>query len=349
MKTLCWMTLVVNRPIFSITTGPIWALFCLIVLNGCDQSSAPVHLNGPTMGTFFNVTLVEVPSDSKPKDLQQGVEQILADINQAASTYIEDSELMKFNAVPAGTVFELSPTLSHLLSVSGEIYRVTEGAYDVTVGPVVNLWGFGPRGSRTVPDSETLESTLKLVGFENISLDQATAKKLLEVQVDLSSVAKGYAVDRIASYLNAAGVEHYLVEVGGEIRVRGNNPKGDLWRIGIESPSVSPSEPAKAVTVTNMGMATSGDYRNFFEENGLRYSHTIDPRTGRPITHNLASVTVLDESSARADALATGLNVMGEPAARDVCEQQNLACFFITYDNNAFKESYSTAFEQFID
>lgn len=332
-------------------TGPIWALFCLLLLAGCDSPSEPLFLSGPTMGTSYNITIVQSPGSEYAQPLQDEIDSLLNNINQVASTYIDDSELMLFNTAPLASEIAVSKTLFELLTLSKAVYDLTEGAYDVTVGPVVNLWGFGPENTRTIPEVTALNRALDKVGFDKLTLNrtQQSALKSTDIEIDLSSVAKGYAVDKISDYLSDKGFTDFLVEVGGEMRVQGRNPKGDRWRIGIESPTVVPAQPAKALSVTDVGIATSGDYRNFFTVDGVRYSHTIDPRDGRPVSHNLASVTVIHPSSAQADALATGLTVLGEANARALCELQGLACFFIVYKQDEFQESYSSEFAQFLD
>ena len=354
MTTSCLTTSVVKAKNLCKQTGPLWALFCLLLMVGCQKGEAPVFISGPTMGTSYNITLVNLPDTASADAMQSEIEIILQRINQVASTYIPDSELMRFNASAIATPVVLSAELFELLVVSQEIYQLTKGAYDVTVGPVVNLWGFGPgvelTAQRRVPEPRELDTALSRVGFDSIELDarRQTASKSKPVSIDLSSVAKGYAVDKIAEFLDAEGVADYLVEVGGEIRVSGFNPRGDIWRIGIESPAMMASDPVQAVAITAAGLATSGDYRNFFMADGVRYSHTVDPRTGSPITHNLASVTVIDPSSARADALATGLLVVGETMAMEICEQHGLACFIIVHQGDGFSEQYSTQFTPYI-
>ncbi|BFM06999.1 FAD:protein FMN transferase [Halioxenophilus aromaticivorans] len=354
MRTSYLTTSVVKAKNFCTKTGPLWALFCLLLVLGCEQRREAVVISGPTMGTSYNITLVGQRSQQELERLQAGIDAILEHINQVASTYIDDSELMLFNAAPIGRPIDVSNELYELLAISAQVFALTSGAYDVTVGPVVNLWGFGPgvdfSQQRQVPETEALTQALAKVGFDSLSLgeDSHEVSKAKAISVDLSSVAKGYAVDELAEYLLAQNVVDFLVEVGGEIRVSGQNRRAEPWRIGIEMPSLTPTDPAQAVSITDAGMATSGDYRNFFVRDGIRYSHTLDPRTGRPITHNLASVTVIEASSALADALATGLSVMGETDAMEVCRRNQLACFFIIHDGEGFVEQHSPAFEVYL-
>ncbi|WP_317928724.1 FAD:protein FMN transferase [Halioxenophilus sp. WMMB6] len=334
----------------KLTTGSFGALFCFLVLllTACSKTEL-FHISGPTMGTRFNITIVGVSPSRKP-EIEAVVTDILAEANNIASTYIPDSELMRLNRAELNTPIEVSDKLFDMLVISGEVYELTNGVYDVTVGPLVNLWGFGSEALNGVPSDEKITETLALVGFNKLHMDAETKSVTRSVasQIDLSSVAKGYAVDWVAEYLESLGIINYLVEIGGELRVKGHNGEGERWRIGIESPSLAHTGAVQSVSIADVAVATSGDYRNFFDADGIRYSHTIDPSTGRPIAPDLASITILDKSTARADALATGLNAMGYERAQKVCEEQQLACFFIQHDGSGFIEHYSSAFKPYM-
>lgn len=356
MKTSCLMILAAKSQFAENKTGSVGALFCLITMlsavSGCsDSGSVPLYLSGPTMGTSYNITIVDEAYTEQATEIAEAVTSILNGVNQTASTYIDNSELVELNRDTIEQVVRVSDDLFSMLLISEQVYRLTEGGFDVTVGPVVDLWGFGPGYNQQVPSDSDIEAAQALTGFSKLVLNDASksVSKTSPVQIDLSSVAKGYAVDLVADYFLSMGIANFLVEIGGEIRVNGHNPKGNPWRIGIESPNSSQASPAQAVAVTDLAMATSGDYRNYFDANGVRYSHTIDPRTGRPITHNLASVTVFADTSALADALATGLNVVGFDRALTICEQQKLACFFILHDGENFVQQHSSEFTQYLD
>ncbi|GAB2191614.1 FAD:protein FMN transferase [Sessilibacter sp. MAH1] len=355
MRTFFLTTSVVKQTSSNHGVGLVYrALLCFVLvgfISACSDSNVPLYLSGPTMGTTYNITIIDDELSTDPNTVAMKIMNLLGDINQAASTYIKDSELMRFNRSPIGEPVVLSSELTEILQVSSDVYQLTHGAFDVTVAPLVNIWGFGPDNRREVPSDLEISDALAKVGFEKILLDatNSTATRNSDVSVDLSSVAKGYAVDKVANYLEMLGVENYLVEIGGEIRVKGHNNRGSRWRIGIEAPTLGRNDPAQAIEVEDLAMATSGDYRNYFDDDGVRYSHTIDPRTGKPITHNLASITVLHKSSAMADALATGLNVLGYEKSIKVCNDNQIPCFFIVREHDKFAEYPSETFEQYMN
>lgn len=304
------------------------------------------------MGTRYNITL-KLPKGQSVNQIQTGVDQKLKELNDIATTYDESSELMRFNRSPLGLPTSISPVLHDLLKESKNVHQLTYGAFDVTVCRLVQLWGFGSQVRSGRPSDEEIANAMKNIGFDSVALsaaaDELWATRNKDVAIDLSSIAKGYGVDVVANYLKAQGVTDALVEVGGEMRSFGVNPKSKPWTVGIERPSLTGRQAIKQVSLNgDWGVATSGDYRNYFTVDGKRYSHTIDPKTGSPVTHSLASVTVIDKSSGRADALATGFSVLGYKQASEICQQQNMACFFILRTDTGFSELYSPAFEQFL-
>lgn len=336
----------------TIKTGPALLasfLFLGLLLSGCEpRVDYEAHrFSGPTMGTTFNVTLVVTDQSPSvdPSTIQAGLERELAQINQQMSTYIDDSELMQFNRSEVGQWQSLSAPLAEVLAISRRISERSEGAFDITVGPLVDLWGFGPQAEpEQVPSDAAIAAARSEMGYAQVALDGQRARRLSDVRLDLSAVAKGYGVDHLADWLEAQGYEHYLVEIGGEVRLSGSSPRGDAWRIGVEQPSLVQGDGRKALALTDIAMATSGDYRNYYERDGVRYSHTIDPRTGRPIAHRLASVTVLAPTSAEADAWATALNVLGPEAGMALAEREKLPVYMIVKTDDGFTDDYSSAF-----
>lgn len=291
---------------------------------GACVEPAVIHhtFRGYTMGTTFAVTVVGadlVEGDARVARLESQIQSTLDDIEAKMSTFIADSEISRFNRSTTDGPFPVSAETLAVLGVAREISELTKGAFDVTVAPLVNAWGFGPLGDDgPLPSEEHLDQLMPAVGYRHLRIDpsRSTISKLHPgLHVDLSAIAKGHAVDRVAEGLNETGIEAYLIEVGGEVRARGLNPDGRLWRIGIERPEPDSTGLQRVVDLQDVSLATSGDYRNFIEASGHRVSHTIDPRTGRPIEHGLASVSVIDEQCARADALATALGVMGPDEA----------------------------------
>ena len=246
----------------------------------------------------------------------------------------------------------MSRETAEVVALALEVSELSRGSFDVTVGPLVNLWGFGPDPARDrVPGDDEIAAALAGIGYGKLRLRAGAEPALWKeapLYADLSAVAKGYAVDRVAALLEARGVRNYLVDIGGEMRAAGRKQSGALWRVAVQSPAGG-GDLARVLEVTDVAVATSGDYRNYFELAGTRYSHTIDPRSGRPIRHNLASVTVVDSSAARADALATALNVMGVESGAALAEELQLPVLFIVKEDDGFRERPTSAFARYLD
>ncbi|MGB1581619.1 MAG: FAD:protein FMN transferase [Nevskiales bacterium] len=328
----------------ALTQQGLTALFAFTLLVGCSQPRV-VELQGQTMGTTYSVKLPNAPDAITPEPLKAEIDALLNDINKQMSTYDPTSNLSVLNQAPVGQWVVVPAALMKVMLTARNIYALSNGLFDPTVGPLVNLWGFGPQGPAEFPDKATLANTLERVGFaRHIELD-AEANRIRKnhagVYVDLSSIAKGYAVDVLAEHLASKGLQDYMVEVGGELRVNGNNPAGKPWRLAIESPTAGARKVHGIVAVNQMAIATSGDYRNFFEHGGKRYSHTIDPRSGYPVSHSLVSATVLHHSAMHADALATAMMVLGPEAGMRLAESQGLAVWLITREGDEFSDIYS--------
>lgn len=336
--------------IFRIPKWPV-ALLLAIFLLGCSeqkQNSDIVSFTGMTMGTTFSVKWVAQNAE-RVAALEEEVNMALLDVNQSMSTYIPDSELSLFNKLPAGSEIDTSEALFFVLSLAQDISHKTSGAFDVTVGPLVNLWGFGPDG-RVIkaPKDDEILLLKQRIGFQKLVLDAdlKKASKKAALYVDLSAIAKGYGVDVLAGIMEKNGIDNYLVEIGGELRAKGVKPKNKDWRIAIERPVSGERKVQDILSVSDTGIATSGDYRNYFEENGIRYSHTIDPQTGRPISHQLASVTVLMPTCAEADGMATAFMVMGDKVAYDYAVKHNIDALFIVKSEQNFIEKMTPGFEK---
>ncbi|MDZ7781764.1 MAG: FAD:protein FMN transferase [Halioglobus sp.] len=304
------------------------------------------------MGTVWHATLVagkdELPDGD---DLRGGIQDVLDEVNRSMSTYRPDSEISRFNRAPPGAWFDVSQDFYTVLQTALAVGRHSGGAYDVSVGPLVDLWGFGPTERReSPPDAKAIAERLARVGQHRLRLhtERPSVRKLQEVELDFSSLAKGFAVDRVADWLLARGVDRFLVEVGGELRLSGMSGRGDSWRIAIEQPDGLARSAVVALELTDIALATSGDYRNFFEHDGKRYSHSIDPRTGWPVSHDLVSVTVLHDSAMRADAWATALLVLGFDAGMAVARDRGLAVYFMLRDEEGFVQRASPAFEPYL-
>ncbi len=326
--------------------------FLLLTQAGCQQQSDTIHLNGSTMGTSWSVNLHSLPAGIDPADLKRQLQQRLDQVNRLMSTYDPESEISRFNEQTSSDWFPISPETAQVIELSQQISQLTAGAFDISVGPMVELWGFGVKErSEQLPTAEQIDAVQDSVGYQQLQLRSkpAEVRKLHpQLQIDLSAVAKGYAVDLLAELLGQQGIANFLVEIGGELQIAGQRSDGRPWRIAIEQPNEGSREVAKIFPLTDTALATSGNYRNFYVENGQRYVHTIDPLSGRPIRHRLASATVLDPDCGRADALATALMVMGEERGRQFVEKNRLAAYFLIHQKDATIEYSSPAFLEFI-
>lgn len=332
------------------------AFFCLggtLLLSACAQKPEPWRFSGPTMGTQYNVSVV--PKEhlicTRP-EFAERIQKSLEQTNQQMSHYIENSELNGLSRLPVGESVTISSDMEKVLRLSERLYTLSGGGFDITIGPLVNLWGFGPKSSPedAVPTDEQIRDAMALSGGNSLKLGSGKFSKTKAVELNLSAVAKGYGADKVAEALEACGAKDYLVEVGGEMLLKGMSHRGTPWKIAIEKPgnSLAGQSMQRLLEVSDKGVATSGDYRNYFEKDGVRYSHTIDPRTGKPITHALASVTVLAPTSAEADAWATVISVVGSEEGMRLAEQEKLPVFMLVKTKSGFKESYSSAFATYV-
>ena len=327
------------------------AAFALI-LASCREEDGRISLEGLTMGTSYQIQLLEIPGEEDPGLLADEVQTILSRLDREIfSTYAPDSELSRLNNHAVGTPFAVSREMLDVLILADTVFSSTSGAFDPTVGPLVSLWGFGPKVSLievSLPESSDVEEALLKVGFEHLVIDEARSEvvKTRDLMIDLSAIAKGYAVDQIGRLLEEKGSDSYFIEIGGELKIKGVKTDGSSWVPAIEAPNDRAFEVYEVFS--NLGqpiaVAGSGDYRNYFEVDGVRYSHEIDPRTGRPVRHHLAAAYVIADSVALADALATAYMVMGEESAYLHAERRGIAVFLITRKGDAFAERVSSAF-----
>ncbi|EFP98243.1 FAD:protein FMN transferase [Vibrio caribbeanicus] len=322
----------------------------LFIISGCDKPVEQIHLYGPTMGTTYNVKYLPQKDAPSREQFQREIDRLLEEVNDQMSTYRKDSELSRFNQSRSSDSFTVSSQTATVVKEAIRLNALTMGALDVTVGPLVNLWGFGPEARPEVVPSDTeLAERKAMTGIEHLKVEgNSLQKDLPNLYVDLSTIAKGWGVDVVADYMQSQGIKNYMVEVGGEIRLKGHNREGIPWRIAIEKPDVNQRAVQEIIEPGNMAMATSGDYRNYFEREGIRYSHIIDPRTGRPIHNKVVSVTVLDKSCMTADGLATGLMVLGEEKGMQVAEKENIPVLMIVKTDDGFKEFTSSAYAAYV-
>jgi thiamine biosynthesis lipoprotein len=337
-------------------------LLCLIILGALASLHADeariLELTGRTMGTRYVVKVFDPPeSDAADfsRDMQLEIDTLLRRVNDQMSTYLKSSEVSRFNQTDSTQWFDVSVETATVVQFAQDVARKTDGAFDVTVGPLVNAWSFGPDPrTNEVPDPALLDQLKQSVGFEKLMVRMdppALRKSNPKLKVDLSAIAKGHGVDRVVSLLNDAGAQNVFVEIGGEVRTSGSKA-GQWWKVGIQLPDADRNEVLIAHAMNtgagnDQSMATSGDYRNYFEVADTRYSHTIDPRTAQPIDHSVASVSVVSESCMAADAWATALNVLGKDEGLKVAIRERLDVLLIVRDANGFELAGTGALEQY--
>jgi thiamine biosynthesis lipoprotein len=326
-----------------------------LLLVACEKPAPDptVRISGSTMGTSYDLKLVPTPGQTVPPDLKTRVEALLAGINKVMSTYDPNSELSRFNHNPSTDWIAVSPELQQVVAESLQISELSGGAFDITVGPLVNLWGFGPEPRRDqAPSESAIAQARERVGYWRLQVREAPPalkKDRPDLYVDLSAIAKGYGVDQLAALVNSAGINDYLVSIGGEVQAKGRNGKGQLWTIAIEQPAPGQRAVERLVRLGDHSISTSGDYRNFFEQDGRRYSHIINPRTGRPVPQTLASVTMISDFSSQADATATALMAAGPEFGFRLATEHHLAAFFILIGpDGALQERYTPEFEPYL-
>lgn len=336
----------------------ILIVLIVISLSGCfpsnNSAKTEILLQGRTMGTTYNIKVVATAEEVEALQLHAKINAALKQVNQEMSTYIPDSEISRFNKSTSLEPIEISDGFARVLAESIRLGELSGGKLDITVGPLVNLWGFGPEHRpETVPSDELLASTRARVGLRNLHLNaNQLSKDIPNLYVDLSTTAKGYGVDKIAELIEANGIYNYLVEIGGEMRLKGFKHTGELWAVAIEKPIFDPSGDHRAVQQViipkDNAVATSGDYRIYFEADGQRFSHIIDPDTGKPINHKLVSVTVIEPSSMTADGLSTTLMVMGEEKGMAFAIENDIAALFISKSEHGFTEQFTVKFKQYL-
>jgi len=332
------------------------ALLLVFLMTACGPAGPRTYeFHGLAMGTTWSVKVVAASLD---RERQQALEALvvaeLDGVNEKMSHYLETSELSRFNDLVEDAPFPVSAELLEVLERALEIGEQTGGALDVTIGPLVDAWGFGPPGHPPEPPSDAeILRLLAASGPEHLVLDRhaaAVTKRVPGLRVDLSAIAKGYAVDRVAEALAAEGLDRFLVEIGGELRALGTGETGEPWRLAVERPRTEGRSVQLIVPLTSGSLATSGDYRNYYEVDGERITHILDPRTGRPITHRLASVSVVDPLCVRADALATALMVLGPDDGYRLAMESDLAALFLVRgEDGTFTELATPRFRQILD
>ena len=321
-------------------------IFVVLGLAACwpKDTRDVLRLSGATMGTHYNI--VAIGTDLDTAALSEQVDAVLEAVDTSMSNWNPASEVSRLSAARTTEAQAISPEFAHLMQAAHAVHAQSQGMFDITLGPLIELWGFGARKPEDpMPTDEQVAEVLKHVGQARmLALDRevpSLTKTLPDVEINVAAIAKGYGIDAVAQMLRDEGIEDFMVEIGGDLVTRGLNDKGHPWRIGIESPEPgSQGSVQRIISLSGLGMATSGDYRNYFEHESRRYSHLLDPTTGRPVTHTTTSATVIAPNAMLADAWATAMLVLGARQGLAVAERHGVAVFFISRDRQGGKSPY---------
>ena len=333
-------------------------LFASLLLVACDtppsaQDSNALVLEGKTMGTVWRVSLAGVDATRREK-LQTAIQQQLDQDDHELSTWKQDSVLSRFNQYQGTAPQPVSNNMADIVTTALRIGQLTEGAMDITIGPLVNLWGFGPQKQpQHTPDAQQIAAARQQTGLQHLQVidhaDQSWLQKdLPALSLDLSTVGEGFATDHLARLMEQEGINNYLVSVGGAVLTRGQNAQHRAWKVAIQKPTDRENAVQAIVDLQGHGISTSGSYRNYYELDGKRISHVIDPLTGQPIQHRLVSATVIAPTALEADAWDTGLMVLGEDKAKALALKQKLAVYLIYKQGDKFVSWMSPQFAAFL-
>ncbi|MEM9248395.1 MAG: FAD:protein FMN transferase [Pseudomonadota bacterium] len=300
----------------------------------CRRGPDILELSGTTMGTRYALVAVDHDRKVDAPTVRAAVETALARVNRQLSNWDPNSEVSRFNTAQAGTAMPLSAEVHSVLAAAERIHGASDGAFDVTLGPLIETWGFGAQpGAARSPNADAIAASLAQTGQDKLRLGAASLSKTnSKTTVYTSGIGKGYGVDQVVEALAALGLTDFMVEIGGDLYAAGRNPDGLPWRIGIETPNPHDRAVQRVADVSGLGVATSGDYRNYFEQDGVRYSHILDPRTGRPVTHRTASATVLAPNAMLADGWSTAMLALGRERGLAVADRADLAVLFVERD-----------------
>ncbi|AYN27010.1 FAD:protein FMN transferase ApbE [Buttiauxella sp. 3AFRM03] len=336
-----------------------YGLFAIVLgaLAGCDNPTAKGNsgmvLEGKTMGTYWRASLAGV-DDARQVELREIIQAQLDGDDRLMSTYKSDSALSRFNQSRSTEPYAVDEAMSDIVTLALRIGAKTNGAMDITVGPLVNLWGFGPdKQPVKTPNQAQIDAAKALTGLHHLTVINQVGKQWLQkdlpgLYVDLSTMGEGYAADHLARLMEQNGISRYLVSVGGAVVTRGTNADGKAWRVAIQKPTDRENAVQAVVDLNGHGISTSGSYRNYYELDGKRLSHVIDPQTGQPIQHKLVSATVIAPTAMEADGWDTGLMVLGTEKAKQVAQKEGLAVYLITKEGDSFTTWMSPQFKTFL-
>lgn len=318
-----------------------------VLLISCSRAPQELVLSGPTMGTTYTVKVVGTPATLDAESVRRELDSVLASVDLEMSTYRDDSVISRFNASESTEWFDVTAGLARVVAVSREVSEASGGAFDITIGPLVDAWGFGPDGEpTTLPTEAGLAALRERVGFRLLDVRMsppALRKQHPRLRIDVNGVAPGYAVDRLAERFDALEAKNYMIDIGGEVLARGRNARGEMWRIAVERPIDAEPTPFRILELDHLSVTTSGEYRHYFERDGRRYSHTLDPRSAHPI-ESYGSVCVVGTSSLEIDAWATALNVLGPEEGLAIAERRGLAAMYILVNGDKLEARMSSGF-----
>lgn len=318
-----------------------------MLLTGCEQGPTLERFGGPTMGSSYSIQYVRQVGGPAPEQVQAAVESILQAIDAHYSTYRGDSTVSRFNQLPANQCLPVDADMLELVTFGQHLAEQSQGAYDLTVEPLLDLWGFGPQARALyVPDAQAQALVRQRVGYRHLRIEGENLCKDAPIELDFNSIAAGHAVDLIAAHLQKMGIDSFLAEATGELKAVGRKPDGSPWRVALELPREDRQVARQVIAVQGLAVSTSGDYRHYFEDNGRRYSHTFDARLGRPVEHDLASVTVLDASALLADGYSTLLLILGPQQGWDFAIAHGIAAVLVTRAEGGFVSRSTPAFER---
>jgi thiamine biosynthesis lipoprotein len=303
------------------------------------------------MGTTYTVKVVDAPADVTVHEVQRSIDTVLQKIDISMSQYRSDSEISRFNASRSTDWFAVSDDLLDVVKTAQHVSAQSHGAFDITVAPLVNAWGFGREHTESIPTEQTLATLVREVGYQKLEtrdVPAAVRKQVPELQIDVNGIAPGYAVDLLANALGQHGIKNFVIDIGGEVLARGHNSQGKPWRIAVERPTDAEAAPYAFVSLRDASVTTSGEYRHFYFKNGRRYSHTIDPRTLQPVQHDLASVVVVGSTSIEIDAWATALNVLGGDEGLALARAQRIPALFIREQNGVLRSEMTEQFGRYL-
>lgn len=323
-----------------------------LIVTACGRAPGELAISGPTMGTTYSIKVADPPEGVDAAGVRAVTDEVLERIDRSMSGYRVDSEISRFNAAISTEWFDVSPDLATVVDAALQIGRQSDGAFDITVGPLVAAWGFGAQGEPIdLPDDARLSELRAHVGYAKLQArlnPPALRKEDPALVVDLNGIAPGYAVDLLAQRLHAMAIRNFMIDIGGEVRARGRNARGESWRIAVERPIDAEPEPYAIVQLDDASVTTSGEYRHYFDRAGRRYSHTIDPRTGRPVEHSLASVVVIGTTAMHVDAWATAFNVLGTEAGHALASKLDMPVLFIEQQDGSLRSVTTAKFAPFL-